>query len=116
MYHNPTCTTCRRTISELERAGLDIEKRNFFKNPFSASELKRIVKMTGKKPAELLRKKDKMYKELGLGNQDNTYTDSQIIKLMAKHPGLIMRPIIIVPTKNKVLVGKVTPTDLEKLA
>ena len=80
----------------------DIEKRDFFKEPFSESELKKIIKMTGKKPVELLRKRDKMYKELDLENSKKT--DSQIIKLMIKYPGLILRPIII--SKNKAYVGK----------
>lgn len=82
---------------------IDIETRDFFKDPFAESELKKIVKMTNKKPFELLRKRDKMYKELELEN--NNKTNSQIIKLMVKYPGLILRPIII--TKNKAIVGKV---------
>jgi len=82
---------------------VDIEIRDFFKDPFTESELKKIIKMTAKKPFELLRKRDKMYKELELEN--NNKTDSQIIKLMVKYPGLILRPIII--TKNKAIVGKV---------
>jgi len=81
----------------------DIEKRDFFKDPFSETELKKIIKMTGKKPSELLRKRDKMYKELDLDN--NKKTDVQIIKLMIKYPGLILRPIVI--TKNKAFVGKI---------
>ena len=81
----------------------DIETRDFFKDPFTESELKKIIKMTNKKPIELLRKRDKMYKELNLEN--NKKTDGQIIKLMIKHPGLILRPIII--TKNKAIVGKI---------
>ena len=82
---------------------IDIETRDFFKEPFTESELKKIIKMTDKKPSELLRKRDKMYKELELEN--NKKTDGQIIKLMIKYPGLILRPIII--TKNKAIVGKV---------
>jgi arsenate reductase len=82
---------------------IDIETRDFFKEPFTESELKKIIKMTDKNPFELLRKRDKMYKELELEN--NKKTDSQIIKLMIKYPGLILRPIII--TKNKAIVGKV---------
>jgi len=82
---------------------IDIETRDFFKEPFTESELKKIIKMTDKKPFELLRKRDKMYKELELEN--NKKTDSQIIKLMIKYPGLILRPIII--TKNKAIIGKV---------
>jgi len=82
---------------------MDIETRDFFKEPFTESELKKNIKMTDKKPFELLRKRDKMYKELELEN--NKKTDGQIIKLMIKYPGLILRPIII--TKNKAIVGKV---------
>ena len=64
--------------------------------------------MTDKKPVDLLRKRDKMYKELNL--ESNKKTDSQIIKLMIKYPGLILRPIII--SKNKAIVGK---TDIKNL-
>ena len=87
----------------------DIEKRDFFKDPLSEIELKKIIKMTGKKPSELLRKRDKMYKELDLENDKKT--DIQIIKLMVKHPGLLLRPIIV--TKNKAFVGKVDVKNLK---
>lgn len=95
-------------ISELERMKVDLDSRDFFKDPFSETELKKIIKMTGKKPSELLRKRDKMFKELNLEN--NKKTGSQIIKLMVKHPGLILRPIVII--KNKAFVGKI---DLKNL-
>ena len=81
----------------------DVETRDFFKDPFSAGELTKIIKLTGKKPAELLRKRDKMYKELDLENAKKT--DQEIIKLMVEYPGLIMRPIII--KDKKAFVGKV---------
>ena len=87
----------------------DIEKRDFFKDPISETEPKKIIKMTGKKPSDLLRKRDKMYKELDFENKKKT--DSQIIKLMVKHPGLILRPIIL--TKNKAFVGKVDVNNLK---
>jgi len=87
----------------------DIEKRDFFRDPFSEAELTKIIKMTGKKPSEILRKRDKKYKELGLEN--NKKTDTQLIKLMVKHPGLILRPIII--TKNKAYIGKIDAKNLK---
>ncbi len=93
----------------MERMNADIEKRDFFKDPFSEAELKKIIKMTGKKPSGFLRKRDKMYKELNLEN--NKKTDSQLIKLMIKYPGLILRPIVI--TKNKAFVGKMDVKNLE---
>jgi len=93
----------------MERMSTDIEKRDFFKDPFSETELKKIIKMTGKNPSELLRKRDKMFKELNLEN--NKKTDAQIIKLMVKYPGLILRPIVI--TKNKAFVGKIDVKSLK---
>jgi len=87
----------------------DTKKRDFFKDPFSETELKKIIKMTGKKPQEMLRKRDKMYKELDLENKKKT--DSQIIKLMIKYPGLILRPIVII--KNKAFVGKIDVKSLK---
>ena len=88
---------------------MDIESRDFFKDPFTETELKKIIKMTGKKPKELLRKRDKTYKEMNL--EQNKKTDSEIIKLMVKYPGLILRPIIIL--KNKAIVGKIDPKEIK---
>ena len=88
---------------------IDVEARDFFKDPFTESELKKIIKMTGKKPQEMLRKRDKMYKELKLDSIKKT--DIQLIKLMVKYPGLILRPIVI--TKNKAHVGKIDVKDLK---
>ena len=87
---------------------MDIEKRDFFKEPFSETELKKIIKLIGKPPYEILRKRDKMYKELDLENKK--LSNSEIIKLMVKYPGLIQRPIII--KKNIATIGK---TDVKKL-
>jgi arsenate reductase len=88
---------------------VDIEKRDFFKDPFSEIELTKIIKIAGKKPSELLRKRDKMYKELDLENSKKT--DKELIKLMVKYPGLILRPIVI--TKNKAHVGKIDAKNLK---
>jgi arsenate reductase len=93
----------------MERMNADIEKRDFFKDPFSETELKKIIKIAGKKPSELLRKRDKMYKELDLDS--NKKTDEQLIKLMVKYPGLILRPIVII--KNKAFVGKIDVKSLK---
>ena len=109
VYHKSACNTCKNAITELERMNADIEKRDFFKDPFSETELKKIIESTGKKPTEMLRKKDKMYKELDL--EKTKTSDEQIIRLMVKYPGLILRPIIV--TKNKTHVGKIDGKDLK---
>ena len=88
---------------------LDIEKRDFFKEPFSETELKKIIKISQMSPRDFLRKRDKMYKELDL--EKNKKSDSEIIKLMVENPGLIKRPIII--KKDKIHVGKIESKNLK---
>ena len=112
IYHKSTCVTCRRALAELGRADPDLKERDFFKDPLSESELTKLVLMTGKRPSELLRKRDKMYKELDLGNSAGSYTDSEMIRLMVRHPGLIMRPIVTVPQKNTAFAGKSAAAEI----
>jgi len=108
IYHKSSCITCKKKLNEIERLKIDINKRDFFKDPFSETELKKILKLTGLSPYEMLRKRDKMFKQLEI--ESKKPTNKEIIKLMVKYPGLIQRPIII--KKNIVAVGK---TDLTKL-
>jgi len=110
IYLKPTCITCQRIISELERLNLDIQKRDIFKDKLSESEIKKIIQLAGIMPRELVRKKDKMYKELNLDNPK--FTDSQIIKILSKYPGLIRRPIVF--AKNKILIGKFDSKELKR--
>jgi len=108
IYHKSSCITCKKTISEIDRIKIDVQKRDFFKEPFSETELKKIIELSGLSPHELLRKRDKMFKELGL--ERTKHTDNEIIKLMVKYPGLIKRPIII--KQNKVYFGKIDVKNL----
>lgn len=93
----------------MERLKLDIEKRDIFKDKLSESEIKKIIQLAGITPRELLRKKDKMYKELDLENPK--HTDPQIIKIISEYPGLLKRPIVF--AKNKVLIGKFDSKELK---
>ncbi len=108
VYIKPACITCKRALSEMDRLKLDIQTRDIFKDKLSESEIKKIIQLARITPRELLRRKDKMYKELDLDNPK--YTDSQITKILSEHPGLVRRPIVF--TKNKVLVGKFDSKEL----
>ncbi len=101
IFHKGACITCKRAISQAACAGADLETRDFFKEPFSEDELEKIISRAGLTPKEMLRKKDRMYRELNL--EGSRMTDSQLIRLMVRHPGLIKRPIIV--TKNRVTIG-----------
>jgi arsenate reductase len=92
----------------MERLKLDIEKRDIYDDPLTESEIRSILRLAKITPRQLLRKKDKMYKELKL---DDRHTDAEIIKYMAQHPGLIMRPIVF--GKNQILMGKAALDSLK---
>lgn len=64
-----------------------------FKTPPSAAELGALVRALGVKPRDLLRTKDAAYEELGLAK--GRHSDAQLLELMAAHPGLIQRPIVV---------------------
>lgn len=105
IFYKNACITCRRAISELEKTETDLKRRDFFKEPFTEKELRDIVKKAGLTPTEMLRTKDRMYRELNLKAAKKT--DAQLIRLMVRHPGLIKRPIMV--SKGRVIVGAGAP-------
>lgn len=91
IYEKPSCTTCRKTVNLLKEKGVEFEDVNYFIEPLSAAKIAELLDKMGIAPRDLLRKKEQVYKELGL--KDSAHSDLEIIELMAEHPGLIERPI-----------------------
>ena len=102
IYIKPTCTTCRNALKILSEKGADFEAINYYEKPFSKKGLTELINKLNISPKNLLRKKEKAYKELGLSNRD--LSDSEIIDLMIKHPDLIQRPIV--DGKGKVILAR----------
>jgi arsenate reductase len=92
VYEKPTCTTCRSLSKILNENGIDFEKVNYYIKPFSKSKLQSLLKKMKMKPAEILRTKEKIYKQLDLKNK--IYSDEDLIDLMIKYPDLVQRPIV----------------------
>jgi len=92
VYQKPTCTTCRKVYSALKESGVDFDAVNYYTDPISKSKLKDLVKKMGIQAAELLRKKEDIYKKLNLAKKN--LSSEALIGLMAKHPDLIQRPIV----------------------
>ena len=93
IYHNPRCSKSRNALALLEERGAPFEVIKYLEDPPTATRLKQIVKLLGIKPAELARRGEKVYKELGLAGQE--LTDKQWIDTMVEHPQLIERPIVV---------------------
>ena len=82
--------------------------REYTEEPLSEAELKDVFAKLGVEPVALLRKNDKAYKELGL---TGTEPSGKLLKLMAKHPTLLQRPIGI--NGKKAVVGRPIENLLE---
>ena len=74
----------------LDDKGIPYRYREYTQEPLSADELRRVLKLLGKAPREVLRTRDKAYRELGLSGDED---DDTLIGHMASHPTLLQRPI-----------------------
>jgi len=92
VYLKPTCTTSRKVVKTLNEKGVSFDQVNYYNAPFTKTLLNDLLKKMKMKPSELLRKKDKAYKELNLKNK--TYTEAQLLNMMINNPDLIERPIV----------------------
>lgn len=94
IYHNPRCSKSRETLALLESKGVTPTIVEYLKNPPSVAEIKRLLKALGFSDArQLMRSKEDIYKELGLGN--DALTQEQLIQAMHDNPKLIERPIVV---------------------
>ncbi|MBK9097169.1 MAG: Spx/MgsR family RNA polymerase-binding regulatory protein [bacterium] len=92
VYEKPSCTTCRKVAKILIDNGVDFEKVNYYVDPFSKSKLLLLLKKMNMNPSDILRKKEKNYKELNFAEKN--YTEEQVLDLMIKYPDLVQRPIV----------------------
>ncbi len=69
---------------------------NYYIDPLSEGKLKALIKKTGLRPFDVVRKKEAEFKELGLSEAT---PDAELIKAMVEHPNLLQRPIVEVGDK-----------------
>ena len=93
IYHNPRCSKSRQTLQLLQEHGVEPQITEYLKSPPDRATLERILAMLGLEPRQLMRTKEKEYKEAGL--DDPALDRDQLIQAMIDHPKLIERPIVI---------------------
>jgi Spx/MgsR family transcriptional regulator len=95
----PTCTTCRKAKAYLEKLGADLELRNLDTERLSEAELERLI---GERDHRLfLNTRNELYRTRRMKDEPPGRADA--IKLMAKNPNLIRRPVVI--RGEEVLLG-----------
>ena len=111
IYHNPRCSKSRQTLQLLQDQGVAADVVEYLKTPPDKATLKRILKMLGLEPRQLMRTKEKEYKEQGLDDPD--LTAEQLIDAMIATPKLIERPIVI--SNGRAAIGRPPEKVLEIL-
>lgn len=109
IYHNNRCSTSRKTLAIIEESGESPEIVEYLKTPPTEAELKSILDKLGMQAEDIVRKKESLYKEEYKGK---TLTNAQWIKVLAKNPILIERPIVV--RGNKAIVGR-PPENVKEL-
>jgi arsenate reductase len=92
LYHNPRCGKSREALKLLHEKGIEPEIVEYLKNKPTHAELEDILQKLGIKAEDLLRKNEKVFKELYKGKE---LTNSEWIEAMIAEPKLIERPILI---------------------
>ena len=110
VYQKPTCTKCRTTLRLLKERGAEFEAINYFETPLTETDLRGLLKKLGLTATEIVRKDEPVAKELGIGKKE--FSDKELISLMAKHPDLIQRPIVV--RGDQAVMGR-PPENVEKL-
>ena len=93
IYHNPRCSKSRQTLALLQDRGVTPSVVEYLKTPPDAATLGDILAKLGCPPRQLMRVKEAVYRELGLG--DGSRSDADLIQAMVDNPILIERPIVL---------------------
>jgi arsenate reductase (glutaredoxin) len=93
IYHNPRCSTSRKTLDLLRENGIEPTVIQYLKTPPSRAELVNMIKDAGIDVRTAVRKKESLYGELDLAEA----SDDELLDAMVEHPILIERPFVVAP-------------------
>ncbi|MCV7354575.1 arsenate reductase (glutaredoxin) [Mycolicibacterium fluoranthenivorans] len=91
IFHNPKCSTSRKTLDLLRENGIEPEIVLYLKTPPSRAELATLIADAGIPVREAVRTRESLYTELGLADA----SDDELLDAMAEHPILIERPLVV---------------------
>lgn len=111
LYHNPRCSKSRQALELLLSRNVAPKVVEYLETPPSVAELERILHLLAMDPRALMRKKESVYKELGL--DDKSLDHRSLIQTMVEHPILMERPIAV--TSVRAALGRPPENVLDVL-
>jgi len=91
IYHNPKCSTSRKTLDLLRDNGIEPEIVQYLKTPPTRTKLAAMIADAGIDVRTAVRKREALYSELNLADA----SDDELLDAMAAHPILIERPFVV---------------------
>jgi arsenate reductase len=102
LFHNPACSKSRATLALLREKGIEPAIRLYLETPPDAAELQELLGKLALEPAQLVRRGEALFRELGL--HEGEPGNEQLLTAMAAHPRLIERPIVV--AGDKAAIGR----------
>ncbi|AQT81466.1 arsenate reductase (glutaredoxin) [Mycolicibacterium litorale] len=93
IYHNPRCSTSRKTLELLRDNGIEPTIVEYLKTPPSRSEIATLIADAGIDVRTAVRKRESLYTDLNLAEAG----DDELLDAMAANPILIERPFVVTP-------------------
>ena len=93
VWFNPSCSKCRAARDHLEDAGVEYTLRRYLDDPPSEAELRAALSALDLEPWDITRMAEPLARELGL--EDMARDADAWIRVLAEHPTLIQRPLVI---------------------
>ena len=112
IYHNPRCSKSRETLALLQQQGINPEIELYLEVPPTASALEKIMTQLDCKITDAIRFKEDLAEQLNL-KPDDKRSVREWCELLAAHPVLIERPIVI--HNHKARIGRPPDKVLEIL-
>ena len=93
VYEKRTCSTCKQLAELLAERGVDFDRVEYHVEGLPADKLRELLRKSGLRPADLLRRREPLVAELRLDGEQLP-PDDELIRLMAEHPQIVQRPIV----------------------
>lgn len=91
IYHNPRCSTSRKTLDKLRAAGVEPTVVKYLDTGWTREQLAELIAAAGLTPSSAVRRREQVYKDLNLDKA----TDDEILDAMVHHPVLVERPFVV---------------------
>ena len=112
LFHNPRCSKSRAALALLTDRGVEVDVVRYLDSPPTRAELREVIDGLDGSPRMLVRTGEVAFAESGVDRA--TLDDPDVVAdLLAQHPSLIERPVLISGTQA--VIGRPPERVLELL-